>query len=151
MLFCKMVKFFSPQIWKCGLTKVSWAILWFNSQGSFSNVGTGRNEWVQQLSSSGTSEIYFKLTHFAGGSDSKASAYTVGDLGSIPGSGRSPGEEMATHSRILTWKIPRTEEPGGLQGVAELDRTELLHFHFLSHSKYHQLADYLIWGWDDKK
>ena len=27
-----------------------------------------------------------------GGSDSKASAYNVGDLGSIPGSGRSPGE-----------------------------------------------------------
>ena len=27
---------------------------------------------------------------FPGGSDSKASAYTVGDLGSIPGSGRSP-------------------------------------------------------------
>ena len=23
-------------------------------------------------------------------------------------------EEMATHSSILTWKIPRTEEPGGL-------------------------------------
>ena len=27
-----------------------------------------------------------------GGSDGKASAYNVGDLGSIPGSGRSPGE-----------------------------------------------------------
>ena len=31
-------------------------------------------------------------THFPGGSDSKASAYNAGDLGSIPGSGRSPGE-----------------------------------------------------------
>ena len=29
---------------------------------------------------------------FPGGSDSKASAYSVGDLVSIPGSGRSPGE-----------------------------------------------------------
>ena len=29
---------------------------------------------------------------FPGGSDSKASAYNVGDLGSIPGLGRSPGE-----------------------------------------------------------
>ena len=29
---------------------------------------------------------------FPGGSDSKASAYSVGDLGSIPGLGRSPGE-----------------------------------------------------------
>ena len=30
---------------------------------------------------------------FHGGSDSKASVYNVGDLGSIPGSGRSPGGE----------------------------------------------------------
>ena len=29
---------------------------------------------------------------FPGGSDSKESAYSAGDLGSIPGSGRSPGE-----------------------------------------------------------
>ena len=26
-------------------------------------------------------------------------------------------EEMATHSRIFIWKIPRTEEPGGLQSI----------------------------------
>ena len=26
-------------------------------------------------------------------------------------------EEMATHSSILTWRIPWTEEPGGLQSV----------------------------------
>ena len=32
------------------------------------------------------------LLDFPGGSDGKASAYNVGDLGSIPGSGRSPGE-----------------------------------------------------------
>ena len=29
-----------------------------------------------------------------------------------------PEEEMATHSRILAWKIPRTEAPGGLQSTA---------------------------------
>ena len=29
---------------------------------------------------------------FPGGSDGKASAYNVGDLGSVPGLGRSPGE-----------------------------------------------------------
>ena len=27
----------------------------------------------------------------------------------------SPEEEMVTHSSILAWRIPRTEEPGGLQ------------------------------------
>ena len=35
---------------------------------------------------------------------------------------------MATHSRILAWRIPGTEEPGGLQsmGVTESDMTERL-------------------------
>ena len=27
------------------------------------------------------------------------------------------GKEMATHSSILAWKIPRTEEPGRLQSL----------------------------------
>ena len=39
----------------------------------------------------------------------------AGDVGSITGLGRSPEKEMAIHSTILAWKIPRTEEPGGLQ------------------------------------
>ena len=43
-----------------------------------------------------------------------ANARGVRDASSIPGSGRSPGGEgMATHSSILAWKIPWTEEPGG--------------------------------------
>ena len=35
-------------------------------------------------------------------------------------------EEMATHSSILAWRIPQTEEPGGLQssGHKGLDKTE---------------------------
>ena len=37
--------------------------------------------------------------------------------GLIPGSGRSPGEGMATHSSILAWKIPWMEEPDGLQSM----------------------------------
>ena len=44
-----------------------------------------------------TEEVIFELSFegwigFPGGSDGKASACNVGDLGSIPGSGRSPGE-----------------------------------------------------------
>ena len=35
----------------------------------------------------------------------------------ITGSGRSPGEETATHSSFLAWEIPWTEEPGGLQSM----------------------------------
>jgi len=52
---------------------------------------------------------------FPGGSDGKESACNAGDLGLILGLGRSPGERNATHSSILAWKIPWTEEPGGLR------------------------------------
>ena len=54
---------------------------------------------------------------FPDGSEGKASVCNAGDPGSIPGSGRSPGEGMATHSSTIAWKIPWTEEPGRLQSV----------------------------------
>ena len=41
----------------------------------------------------------------------------VGNAALMPGLGRSPREGMSTHSSILTWKIPLTEEPGGLQSI----------------------------------
>ena len=99
----------------------------------------------------------FVVIPFPDSSDCKESAYNVGDPGSIPGLGRSPGEwigyqlqyswvflvaqmvknlpamwetwvqalcwedplekEMATHSNILAWKIPWTENPGRLQSM----------------------------------
>ena len=37
-------------------------------------------------------EAIYCLSDFPGGSEGKASAYSAGDLGSIPGSGRSSGE-----------------------------------------------------------
>ena len=54
---------------------------------------------------------------FPGGSDGKESTCNVGDPGLTSGSGKSPGEEMATHSSILAWKIPWMEEPGRLQSM----------------------------------
>ena len=39
-----------------------------------------------------------------------ANAGDIRDVGSIPGSGRSPGEGMATHSSTLAW----TAEPGAI-------------------------------------
>ena len=55
-----------------------------------------------------------------GGSDSKESSCNVGAPASIPG--WDPWEDplekgMATHSSILAWRIPWTEEPGGLQSM----------------------------------
>ena len=42
---------------------------------------------------------------------------STGDTGSIPGAGRFPEEEMATYSGVPAWRIPWTEEPGGLQSM----------------------------------
>ena len=69
---------------------------------------------------------------FPGSSDSKLSACNMGDPGSIPGWEDPLEKEMATHSSILTWKIPWTEELVGYSPWShkELDTTERLHFHF---------------------
>ena len=40
-------------------------------------------------------------------------------VGSL-GQGDALEKELATHSSILAWKIPGTEEPGGLQSVGSL-------------------------------
>ena len=65
---------------------------------------------------------------FPGGSEGKESACNTGDPGSIPGLGRCLEKGLATHSIILAWRIPWTEEPGGLQsmGSQELDTAEQL-------------------------
>ena len=54
---------------------------------------------------------------FPGGSMVENPSASVGYTGSILGSERSTLEkDMATHSSILAWKIPWTQEPGGLHG-----------------------------------
>ena len=56
----------------------------------------------------------------------KESACSAGDAGSIPGSGRFPGEGKATLSSILAWEIPWTEEAGGLQSMgSQKSQTQL--------------------------
>ena len=54
---------------------------------------------------------------FPGGSEGKESACSAGDLGLISALGDALEEGMATHSSILAWRIPWTEEPGGLQSM----------------------------------
>ena len=67
------------------------------------------------------------------GSDSKASVYNVGDPGSIPGLGRSPGE--GNGNPLQDYCLQNPMDRGAWQAtvhrVAELDTTERLHFHFL--------------------
>ena len=54
-----------------------------------------------------------------------ANAGDTRDTGLIPGLGRTPGGGRDTHSSVLAWRIPRTEEPGRLQsmGHKESDTT----------------------------
>ena len=63
---------------------------------------------------------------FPHGSMVKNLPANAGDTGLIPGRGRSPGEGKATHSSILAWEIPWTEEPGRLQSARlKKSRTQL--------------------------
>ena len=54
----------------------------------------------------------------------KESACQAKDAGLIPGTGRSPEEEMATPSRVLVWRIPWAE-PGGLQSLGSQSQTRV--------------------------
>ena len=57
---------------------------------------------------------HFVCSHrgFPSGSVLNNPPANAGDVGSIPGLGRSLEKEMATYSSILAWQIPWTEEPG---------------------------------------
>ena len=57
---------------------------------------------------------------FPGGTAVKkrpANAGDAGDMGLIPGSGRSPGGGHGSPPSVLAWRIPWTEEPVGLQSI----------------------------------
>ena len=54
---------------------------------------------------------------FPVGSAVKNPSASAGEMGSIPGLGRSPGEGNGNPLSILAWKIPGTEESGGLQSM----------------------------------
>jgi len=62
---------------------------------------------------------------FPGGSDGKESACNAGYPGSISELGRSLGEGHTTHSSILAWRLPWTEELGGLQSLGLQSQTRL--------------------------
>ena len=85
-----------------------WRIPWTEEPGGYSPWSHRvRHDWLTNAFTLG----------FPGGSAGKESACSVGDLGSIPGLRRPLEEVTATHSSILAWRIPWTEEPGGLQSM----------------------------------
>ena len=118
---------------------LAWRIPWTEEPDELQSMGSQRvrHDWACSYTRKGERidlrgslcRILGKLCHFCepqflyrktivvrgcpGGSDGKESACKVGDPGSILGSGRPLEEEMATHSSILAWWIPWTEEAGG--------------------------------------
>ena len=65
---------------------------------------------------------------FPGGSEGEVSAYNVGDPGSIPGLGRSPGEGNGNPLLYSSYLENSTDGGASVHGIAELHTTEQLHF-----------------------
>ena len=72
---------------------------------------------------------------FPGNSAGEESSCNAGDLGSIPGLGRSTGEGIGYPLQHSCWKIPWTEESDGLQKAGHDCETEHTH----THAKYNIL------------
>jgi len=85
--------------------------------------------------------IYYR--GFPGGTSGKILPANSGDsedLGSIPGLGRSPGGGNGNPLQFLVWKIPWTEEPGGLQSMGP---QRVRHDWVTEHPQY---VTYIFWG-----
>ena len=61
--------------------------------------------------------MYWGFPGDASGKNLPASAEDVRDAGRILGREDPLRERVAAHSSILAWRIPQTEEPGGLQST----------------------------------
>ena len=110
----------------CMVSLTQWTWVWVNSRswcwtgrpGVWQSMGSQRvrHDWVTELN--WTEPDYLSLLLNC----------NAGDLGLIPWLGGSLEKEMATHSNILAWRIPWSEETGGLYawGCKESDMTERL-------------------------
>ena len=66
---------------------IAWKIPWTEEPGRLQSMGSQRVRHDSHVK-----DLISTAFGFPGGSEVKASASNAGDLGSIPGSGRSPGE-----------------------------------------------------------
>ena len=83
------------------------------------------DQWTVEKKGKRERELVITLQGFPGGSGAKkppANAGDTRDSGSVPGQEGPLEKEMATHSSILAWGSPWTEELGGLtvQGVPKV-------------------------------
>ena len=86
-------------------------------------LGRNHHDFLYEVGSLQTSEIFlFKIIECKRNSGASLMAQTVKNLPAmqetwVQSLGWEDPLEKATHSSILAWRIPRTEEPGGLQSM----------------------------------
>ena len=100
------------------------------------------DDWATELKYTHTHIHFIYTNELPSGSDGKESACNAGDPGSFSGSGRSPGEGMATHS----WRIPWAEDPSGLQRVVHDWVTDSFHIYPTIY-KYCELWTGMVFHW----
>ena len=121
----------------CHPAILSSVVLFSSCPQSFPAAGSFQ---VSQLFASGGQSIGVSVV--------KSPSASAGDVGLISGSRRSLGEGMATHSSILAWEIPWTEEPGRLQSRVRHDletKQQLLQLYFIPLSKVTILHITIMW------
>ena len=115
---------------------ITWPKYWsfslsISPSSEYSGLISFRMDWLNLLVVQGTLKSLLKhhsskpsilwcsafFMGFPGGSEVKVSACNVRDLGSIPGSGRSPGEGNGNPLQYSCLGNPWMEEPGGLQSM----------------------------------
>ena len=133
--------------------------LFFSSKETYREV-----KILKSLSLEDESLAFYRLRVYPSGASQlalvvKSIPVNAGDIrhtGSIPGSGRSPGTGSGNYSSILAWRIPWTEEPGGLQFMG-LQRVG--HDWVTEHTKGHNCGLIFLFqgmgvegggGWKDK-
>ena len=109
---CSVASVMSNSFWPYALYPTRLLCLW-DSPGK--NIGVGCHALLQGIFpiQGWNPHLLGPLHCRPGGSDGKESACNSGDPDSID----PPEKGLATYSSILAWKIPWTEEPGGLQSM----------------------------------
>ena len=102
-----------PAMWKTWVRSLGWKDPLEKGMATHSSILAWKIPWT------------FRDLNFPHSSVGKESACNAGDLGSIPGLGRSPGGGNGNPLSIPAWKIPWTEEPGGLQSMGSQEWHDL--------------------------
>ena len=117
-------------IWSsCGAWQLAWPLQIERQGDGFSPKSTAQmysnndKDWLVFMVNRHVFSLLFILrsvnlkVSVSGVSEVEDPPANAGDTRWIPGSGRSPGEGNGNHSSTIAWKIPRTEEPDGLQSI----------------------------------